>query len=262
MNKTVRKILQRVRTEFAAHGYDIRPVDSQCWEDQQRLLSGASPAVIVDAGANQGGITRIYRALFPEARILCFEPIPDFFQMLAASFSGDPKVQSHQCALGEEIGTRDFYVNVSRDTSSLLQPDTANLNDGYSETMKVDKRIRAEVHTLDFVCDREQVAKIDILKMDVQGGEVGILKGARTLLSQHKISMVYTEVLFLPMYKDQPLFGDIFSELTQHGYRFHFFYNHGFSGRSGRLLWADAIFVAPELAARSAALLSQSMNEG
>ena len=63
--------------------------------------------------------------------------------------------------------------------------------------------------SLDSFCKNEQIERIDLLKMDVQGGELGILKGANQLLAQQKIDVIYSEVFFVPMYQNQPLFGEI-----------------------------------------------------
>ena len=108
--------------------------------------------------------------------------------------------------------------------------------------------------SLDTFCKDEQIERIDLLKMDVQGGELGILQGARQLLAQKKIAVIYSEVFFVPMYQNQPLFGC--SELAPHRYSLHYAYNFVFNGRSGRLFSADALFVSPDLLGQSKKMLS------
>lgn len=59
---------------------------------------------------------------------------------------------------------------------------------------------------------------IDILKMDIQGGELLALKGAQSLLEASRIRLLALEVEFKPLYKDQPLFWDICAYLYRFGY--------------------------------------------
>ena len=254
--RLLRTLLQKIRFKANHMGYDIRPIDRQCWEDQKQLLSVKIPTTIIDAGANRGTITSTYRQLFPEATVYSFEPMLNCFEDLKAAHDSDSKVKTFHIALGEENGKKDFFINSAADTSSLLAPDTAKLNDSYAQALKIKHQVETDVVTLDSVFQNEQLSHVDILKMDVQGGELGILKGATELLRQKKVSLIYTEVYFVPMYKHQPLFGDICSELALHGYKFHYLYNYVFNGRTGRLFQADAIFVCPELEERAKQLLS------
>ena len=99
----------------------------------------------------------------------------------------------------------------------------------------------------------EDVARTDYLKVDVQGSEVDIFNGAEKLLTD-EILVVHTEVCFIPLYKDQPLFAEIDQSLREKGFLFHKF--GGMCGRSFRpmrvepptkyisqMLWTDAIYV-------------------
>src|SRR5581483_5358136 len=102
--------------------------------------------------------------------------------------------------------------------------------------------------------DVEGLPAIDFMKLDVQAAELDVLKGAtRTLES---VLVIETEVEFVPLYKNQPLFGDIQVFLRDRGFLFHKFLD--IAGRSFRplngpggnpfaatsqVLWADAIFV-------------------
>ena len=67
--------------------------------------------------------------------------------------------------------------------------------------------------------------------------------------------MIYSEVFFVPMYQNQPLFGEICAELAAHRYSFHYAYNFTFNGQSGRLFSADALFVSPNLLDQSKKML-------
>jgi FkbM family methyltransferase len=256
VNRRLRKILQRLRFKLVDWGYDLRPLDTRCWEDQISLFEGRPVNLIIDAGASVGTIARTYRELFPNAEIVCFEPISESVEILRCQFGRDNKVSAHACALGAEDGIRELFVNASTETSSLLAPDRSNLNDSYLEILYPVEQRKVKVCSLDTFCKAEQIERIDLLKMDVQGGELGILQGARQLLAQKKIAVIYSEVFFVPMYQNQPLFGEICSELAAHRYSLHYAYNFVFNGRSGRLFSADALFVSPDLLGQSKKMLS------
>ena len=89
-----------------------------------------------------------------------------------------------------------------------------------------------------------------MLKMDIQGAELLALRGAAGLLARHAIRLIALEVLFQPLYRNQPTFWDIADHLRSLGYALqgiheqrHHAVNHAV------LRWADAVFVAPELVA-------------
>ena len=87
------------------------------------------------------------------------------------------------------------------------------------------------------------------MKIDVQGGEMKVLRGATDLLL--KASIIMTEVEFAPIYKNQPLFSDIDAFLREHGFFLLDLYNEShvpykaslFGDLKSRLMWADAVYV-------------------
>jgi len=101
--------------------------------------------------------------------------------------------------------------------------------------------------------DITETAGAELLKIDIQGGELMAMRHAEARLRD--LLVIHTEVEFLPMYVDQPLFGDIELFLRQRGFVFHRFEptvsrviapmminNDVYAGMS-QLLWADALFV-------------------
>ncbi len=104
--------------------------------------------------------------------------------------------------------------------TSLLAPnpqvlDCLNLFSVFGTVLKEEP---IETHSLD---NMSEIAAIDFLKIDVQGSELAVFQGGRSRLSS--AVAVQTEVCFLPLYKDQPLFGDIDRELRSLGLVPHMF---------------------------------------
>lgn len=103
--------------------------------------------------------------------------------------------------------------------------------------------------TLDEFCEREKISAVHILKMDAQGAERQILQGAAKLLENSAIWLIYTEVLMVPLYENQPFLQDIITMLHQYDYQFFNIY-HIAESRVGQARWADALFVSPNFRAQ------------
>jgi len=166
-----------------------------------------------------------------------------------------------------------FRETAASFTASLLEPDNtlAAAFNNLAPLSQVRARRPVDTHRLD---DLPEVAGVDFLKLDAQGGEGAILAGAPATLARTLV--VETEVLFLPLYRDQPLFADIDIALRAAGFVFHTFRGVGqrafapltVDGDPNRalnqILWADAVYVrdwmaleglSPDRLARYAALM-------
>jgi FkbM family methyltransferase len=180
-------------------------------------------------------------------------------------------------ALGATPGRAELHVTADPDCSSLYPPDeqSAHLYQAL-EVIKPASRRPITVDTLDLWAEREQVTDVSFLKLDTQGSELDILRGATRAL--RTVCALRTEVEFNQIYRGQPLFGDIDKFLREHGFVLWRLANlcHytlagrdaqepfpdrqvfaaspddvttvDFLGRAGRLFWAEAFFVRRELA--------------
>jgi hypothetical protein len=100
--------------------------------------------------------------------------------------------------------------------------------------------------TIDSFCRQNAIGEVEILKMDVQGGELLALEGAVEKLSSRAISLVYAEVLMVPLYEGQAFFHEVYSFLAKYGYSLFDLYNIEYA-ESGQAKWADALFVSPRI---------------
>jgi FkbM family methyltransferase len=152
---------------------------------------------------------------------------------------------------------RSFYQTNTGMTSSLLRPNLkfAQLFNSLAELMEVVATGSVDTVRLDDVVEI-RAQGCDLLKLDTQGSEAEILAHASDTLKNCLI--IQTEVEFVQLYEDQPLFADVDQLLRGHGFMFHRFL--GISGRTykplmlnndataaiSQALWSDAIYV-PEL---------------
>jgi FkbM family methyltransferase len=252
----MRPVLQAVRRQIQRMGFDINPIDNTYFPDQLELAQATAVNHIVDVGANIGKTADYYAARFPRARLTCVEPIPELATRLRNRF---PQAVVLQAAMSDKEGMAEFHVSNVQDTSSLLSPAVSELPSSYVEIMSVARTEVVETITLDSLPERAGIDRIGILKLDLQGGELNALKGGERLLGGQRVDVICTEAFLLPFYEEQPLLGDIVALLATHGYSLHGIYNPVMSGRTGKIQWIDAIFVAPGLRDRSRALLRQRM---
>jgi len=215
------------------------------------ILPTAPLITIVDVGASPGGTPEPYEKLVAEgrARVFAFEPDPEEHRKLLAHATSGRTVLADFVGDGNS-GT--YYETTQAQTGSLFEPNTPLLAkfSNLAEKVRTVGTHPVQTHRLDSF---SEIPDIDFLKLDVQGAELAVLRGAEEKLQG--CVLVQTEVEFVALYKEQPLFADIDTHLRAAGFAFHTFV--GFGNRCFRpmmfkrnpnagmrqMLWADAVYV-------------------
>ena len=210
-------------------------------------IAGETPITVVDVGAQMlTSEDHVYAGLLADkhCRVIGFEPLEDAADKRAAA---EPGVSMLNHFIGKG-GPASFQINYFDPTSSLLEPNLDYLRQFYAlaDMCRPVKRLQVETSRLD---DIAEVSDCDYLKIDVQGGELDVLRGAERLLN--RVLFVHTEVEFEPVYLDQPLFPDMDRFLRDRGFELMDLTKLGHSGYAAlprqqsrtKLMWADAIYV-------------------
>jgi FkbM family methyltransferase len=177
------------------------------------IIDFVRPSYLIDVGANKGQFALATLSLFPNVKIECFEPLPGPGKILRAwSSRMTDQITLHQCALARSRGRAKFYVTNREDSSSFFEPGAPQKAAG----IDVSRTIEVATERLDSVIDKTSISRPSLLKMDVQGGELDVLIGSEGILSS--IDFIYLEVSFIPLYKNQPLFNDLYEYLIQRGF--------------------------------------------
>lgn len=204
-----------------------------------RLNKSKNP-IIFDIGACDGSSIQDFKANFPDAHIYSFEPFSASFKNAKVISKNYKNVEVYQLALSNENGQKDFFVNKSKATNSLFKPKiTSSFIDDHAVP---EKCIRVPTITLDKFVSDHSIENIDILKLDVQGGELMVFEGSKDTLKNKKINIIYTEIWLLEGYEGQPLYHDIAILLSSYGYKPFGIYNMHYRKSDGHFLWGDAIF--------------------
>lgn len=221
--------------------YDPEP-GRDAGHDIKGLLAHTRSPLILDVGANTGQSVRFFRDLLPDCRIHCFEPSPTAYRELETGIAGLPDVRTNPIAVGSAAGTQTLRENDHTDMSSILSLG----NQGWG---KITREIEIPVVTIDGYCTDTGIDRANVLKVDTQGYDLEVLKGADGLLSSGKIDLVYTEVIFAPLYDDLPAFDEIYKFLVDRQMRLVALYNYAM--RDGAAAWCDALFAATSLLSRA-----------
>lgn len=194
--------------------------------------------MIFDVGSNTGQSVELFRSHFHTFSIHAFEPSAKTFTILESKHAATPGiVRLNNVALGSRHESREFIENTESDMSSLLAPGP----DCWGE---IASRSQVNVQTLDDYASLNQIGYIDILKIDTQGFELEVLKGSVRMLREHRVRMVYAEVIFSEMYEGMPRFDEFFSFLLDRGFVLISIYE--IFHREGRADWTDVLFVDPQ----------------
>jgi len=143
------------------------------------LISRLDLETCVDVGANVGQFTLLIRQEHPNARVLAFEPLGGPAAIYQKLFSSDTQVEFHQIALGTERKNVGMHVSRRADSSSLL-PISDLQTQQFPGTEEVGRESVVVAPMTDFVSS-EQLAGPSLLKIDVQGFELEVLKSAESL---------------------------------------------------------------------------------
>jgi FkbM family methyltransferase len=207
-----------------------------------RLLDHLGVTLVLDVGANTGGYSNELRRGGYEGRIVSFEPLAAAFGELQAASAGDPLRECRQGALGSEDGTAKINVagNPGAASSSLLP-----MKDRHLASAPESRYVGTEAVTvsrLDSIWD-ELAGPRDIvfLKLDVQGFEMEVLRGAEEAISA--LAGIQAELNLAELYEGAPDYLELIEYFGSKGLRLAGLEAGHDDLRTGEMLQADGIFI-------------------
>jgi FkbM family methyltransferase len=247
MNELLRNLEEERRTEgLRTPGGPVVDPRNPAFPAFISSIPDVLPCRIVDIGAqNLTSEGHIYAPMQAAGAcdIVGFEPLRDAADQRAVS---EPGVRMLPYAIGN--GKKSvFHVCRFDPTSSLLEPNLVFLEQFMALPTMCEPTSRFEIDTLR-LDDVAEIEECDFIKIDVQGGELEVLKGAPRLLERAVV--VHTEAEFAPIYCGQPLFADVDSFLRSSGFELIDLMKFGYatfkelpSRRcASRLMWCDAVY--------------------
>lgn len=201
---------------FRARGYEVTLKSAlEAWMMRVHLLPpevDLREALIVDIGANEGAFSGAVLAVAPQARIVAAEPAPGPRGRMQRRLGSRPNVEILDVAVSDVTGTATFHLTAHDHNSSLQSPRAemqATIDPGWAPLDEI------EVRTMrldELVAGRT----VDVLKIDVQGSEMDVLRGGEAALSQAR--SVLLEMNFISQYQGDATFNALHAEMDRRGF--------------------------------------------
>lgn len=205
--------------------------------EHSAFLASNPVATLLDAGANKGQFSLALRGFWPNTRIVAFEPQPLPADRFARLFARDSKISLERIALGRTRQGAQMHVSRKSACSSLL-PLGVLQEEVFPGTSEVGTQA-VSVVPLDDAVDVASLPRPILLKIDVQGLELDVLRGGEKSLAS--IERLYIEVSFVPLYVGQAIAHEIVAWLAERGFLLAGIY-HIELDRRGRAVQADMHF--------------------
>jgi FkbM family methyltransferase len=224
LRATLRPVKRAIRAwRHSPRGFDL------C-VDLSRMIQ---PRIIFDVGANVGQSAAKYLSWFPAARICCFEPAEESAAEIRRRLNG--RVEVYQLAMGSTAGV-----------AKLAQ-------EGPSNRFRItdDGEERVQVETVDRFCRDHGIDSIDFLKIDTEGFDLEVLKGADALLRGGRIQAVQVEAGMNPDNRLHVPIEAFKAFLEERGYRLYGLYEQKreWTQNLPYLRRTNPLFISPSLIA-------------
>lgn len=193
----------------------------------------------IDIGANVGDWTADLMLFCQPRQVLCVEPDPTLANELRLRFAANHEIHVEELAVGDSCGRADLRVMHNPVLNSFRQP-SASMAALFPEPFRIENSVRVEVKTLDSIAPKD--GRISLLKIDVQGFEREVLRGAEETLRRTDIAII--EVNFQPHYDGEAGFFELDAIMHQHG----FCIGNYSAPKGGRrqALFADVVYLRQE----------------
>jgi FkbM family methyltransferase len=222
-------------------GLDVVRYDADHFAELQRrqLLEERGIDLVLDVGANEGQYAGAMRRNGYRGRIVSFEPLASAYGELERRAKAVPGWETRHFALGETAGTALLHVAGNSWSSSLLAMAPRHVESAPESAYVAEEEI--DVRTLDDVAT-ELIGPRDRvwLKIDTQGYEIPVLRGAERTLD--RVEVVETELSLVELYEGQALFGEAVTYLIARGLGLWFMEPAFRDPATGELLQVDGIF--------------------
>ena len=208
--KKIYKLLKLIKSRFWRKGL-LNGIAATV--ELENMIKNIDPETIIDIGSNKGQFIMLIEKIFPGKTIYSFEPITDVLEKQKKFFNYKKNIFFHNFALGSVSSTKEFFVTKRMDSSSFFK---INTTENQSKDYEIQTKKNIQIKTLDDVMVNKEIIKPVLVKIDVQGYELEVLKGLDETLS--KVDYLLIEVSENEMYINQPKSDEIIKYLENRNF--------------------------------------------
>jgi len=153
---------------------------------------------LIDVGSNKGQFMLLLERYFPNIQMFSFEPIKEELDIQKKLFSLRKKIFFYNFGIGNKNCKKNFYITKRKDSSSFYKFNNQNFS---NQDYEITEKRKVKILKLDKALNNKSLKKPILLKLDVQGYEMEVLKGSLKILK--KINYILIEVSNSQIYKNQ-----------------------------------------------------------
>jgi FkbM family methyltransferase len=237
-----KSVIRQVRKFARGLGCELhRANPMNVWEYRvARMLNDRGIRTVLDVGANAGQYAGTLLENGFRGTVLSFEPLPDAWDKLRSKAASSPRWQvAERIALSDRAGEAAFYEAANSVSSSLLPMSTRHLDAAPNSTLQ--QEITVKTAPLDEYLAAHPVELPAFLKIDVQGAETLVLRGAQNAL-RNAIAGLQLEMSLQRLYDGQQLYWELDGFLRSEGFECCDILPEFRDSRSFELLQFDGIY--------------------
>lgn len=158
-------------------------------------LCGIDDPIIFDVGAHTGDYALLAKQAVPSARIFAFEPASTTFGALARRLAdtGTRDITPVNIGLSDADGEADLHTYTANGECAPQLSSIPLRRPTQVVEVRITSKERIPVTTIDSFCRTEGIARIALLKLDVEGHELAVLRGASRMLDAQAVSIIQFE---------------------------------------------------------------------
>jgi len=184
--------------EGSLHGLGILNFQDEQISGERHFVHNLLPqylspngSTILDVGGNVGDYCEMMCKQFPGSNVFSFEPNPKNFQKLQKLQGAHSNLKALPFGLGSEVSTLKFYDRADNDGASVHGSLYKEVIEELHDVESVETEV--EIKVLDQFCKQENISKIGLLKIDTEGHEFEVLKGAQEILEGGQVDLIHIE---------------------------------------------------------------------
>lgn len=202
-------------------------------------MQGIEPNTIIDVGSSIGMFSKTANYFWSDAKIFSFEPLDTSYQKLIKLVGNNPNIELFHFALGDKREKTIINESSYEYSSSILEMSDIHKNAFPYSSDSTKQEI--EVYTLDGIFKNITITAPALLKLDVQGFELNVLKGGLNFLKN--VDYILIELSFSELYKNQPLFNELYSFLNSNNFKLVDILDFSRNPNTFEMLQIDALFI-------------------